>query len=90
MEVAFSNSFKKALKKKVKTDPDVAKQFWTSLELFIVDPFNVSLRTHKLSGRLKHLWSFRINYNNRVVFYFTGDSPQKAVLTDIGTHEEVY
>lgn len=41
------------------------------LELFINDPFHPQLRTHKLSGNLKDLWSFSIEYDLRVVFHFT-------------------
>jgi mRNA-degrading endonuclease YafQ of YafQ-DinJ toxin-antitoxin module len=60
------------------------------LELFINDPFDAKLKTHKLSGKLKNLWSFSIGYDLRIVFYFTPDKPKKAVFVDIGTHEEVY
>jgi mRNA-degrading endonuclease YafQ of YafQ-DinJ toxin-antitoxin module len=90
MEVAFSSSFKKSLRKRFKADPEFEIKFWNTLSIFIDNPFNTALKTHKLSGKLKHLWSFRIDYENRVVFYFTSDSPKSAVLVDIGTHEEVY
>jgi mRNA-degrading endonuclease YafQ of YafQ-DinJ toxin-antitoxin module len=90
MEVAFSEPFKKALKKKFRNNPDFENQFWLSLQLFIENPFHAQLKTHKLSGRLRNLWSFSISYHYRVVFYFTIDKPKKAVLIDIGTHEEVY
>jgi mRNA-degrading endonuclease YafQ of YafQ-DinJ toxin-antitoxin module len=43
-----------------------------------------------LSGSLKDLWSFSLNFNFRVVFIFTTDKPAKAILVDIGTHDEVY
>jgi hypothetical protein len=56
----------------------------------MTDPFDLKLRTHKLSGKLKGLWSFSLDYNLRVVFYFTIDNPKKAVLVDVGTHNEVY
>lgn len=63
-------------------------KFWKKLELFIIDPFEPSLKTHKLSGKLKDLWSFSVEYDERVVFYFTED--EKAVFVDIGSHNEVY
>ena len=47
-------------------------------------------KTHKLSGKLKGLWSFSIEYDLRVVFFFTNDKPKKAVFVDMGTHDEVY
>jgi mRNA-degrading endonuclease YafQ of YafQ-DinJ toxin-antitoxin module len=89
MEVAFSDSFKKAFKKRIKST-DIETEFWIHLELFILDPFNTKLKTHKLSGKLKDLWSFSIDYNIRVVFFFSTDKPKKAIFVDIGTHDEVY
>jgi len=89
MEVSFSDSFKKAFRKRTK-NPILEQEFWNKLELFIDSPFNPKLKTHKLSGKLKGLWSFYVDYDFRVVFYFTKGKPPKAVLIDIGTHDEVY
>ncbi|MEQ9236866.1 MAG: plasmid stabilization protein [Coleofasciculus sp. E2-BRE-01] len=58
------------------------------MEQFTVDPFEPSLKTHKLSGKLKDLCSFSVDYDERVLFYFTEDG--KAVFVDIGSHDEVY
>jgi addiction module RelE/StbE family toxin len=89
MEVSFSNSFKKAYKKRIKTT-EFETEFWDRLELFVNDPFDSRLKTHKLSGKLKDLWSFSIEYDLRIVFYFTEDKPKRAIFVDIGTHDEVY
>ncbi len=89
MEISFSSSFKKAFKKRIKST-ESERDFWHRLDLFITDPFNLKLKTHKLSGKLKDLWSFSLDYDLRVVFYFTKNKPKKAVLVDIGTHDEVY
>ena len=64
--------------------------FWEKVQLFITDPYHLQLKTHKLSGKLKELWSFSIEYDVRVVFYFTKDKPPKAIFIDIGSHDEVY
>lgn len=53
--------------------------------LFTADPFDLSLKTHKLSGKLKELWSFSVDYDERILFYFTED--EKAVFVDIGSHK---
>ncbi|NJM48922.1 MAG: type II toxin-antitoxin system mRNA interferase toxin, RelE/StbE family [Alkalinema sp. RU_4_3] len=87
MEVSLSKSFKRSFKKRIEGTLWEAR-FWQKLELFTTDPFEPSLKTHKLSGKLKEFWSFSVDYDQRVVFYFTEDS--KAVFTDIGTHDEVY
>lgn len=89
MEVAFSNSFKRAFKRKIK-GTEVEQEFWSRTDLFIEDPFASKLKTHKLSGKLKDLWSFSIGYDLRVVFFFTEDKPKKVVFIDIGSHNEVY
>ncbi len=89
MEVSFSESFKKAFSKRIKYS-EIEPEFWIRLELFVNDPFDEKLKTHKLSGKLKDMWSFSIGYNLRVVFYFTKDKPKKTVFVDIGSHDEVY
>jgi mRNA-degrading endonuclease YafQ of YafQ-DinJ toxin-antitoxin module len=87
-EVAFNSSFKRAYKRRIKGNVVQETRFWERLETFRNNPFDQSLRTHKLSGRLKDLWSFSIEYDLRVVFSFLeGD---RALFIDIGTHEEVY
>ena len=47
MEVTFSDSFKKAFKKRVKMT-EFEPVFWTRLELFVNEPFAPQLKTHKL------------------------------------------
>ncbi len=89
MEVSFSTSFKKAFRKRIKNS-SLESIFWKQLAVFINEPFDTQLKTHKLSGKLKNQWSFSIEFDIRVVFYFTKDKPMKAVLTDIGKHDEVY
>jgi len=88
VEVGFSSSFKRAFKKRIKGNAELEAKFWKKLEQFTTDPFDPSLRTHKLSGKLKDAWSFSVDYDARVLFYFTTDT--KAVFVDIGSHDEVY
>lgn len=89
MEIAFSTSFKRAFKKKFKTKKEFEKLFWEATSLFIQDPFHPLLKTHKLSGNLKNLWSFSVTYDIRVIFFFE-DNNTKAIFIDIGSHDEVY
>lgn len=89
MEVAFSSSFKKAFAKRIK-GTNLDAEFWVRLEIFTKEPFNERLRTHKLSGKLRGLWAFSLADDERVVFYFTKEKPKKAVLVEIGSHDEVY
>lgn len=88
VEVSFSSSFRRAFKKRIKGNVILEARFWQKVEQFTIDPFEQSLKTHKLSGKLKELWSFSVDYDERVLFYFTED--EKAVFIDIGSHDEVY
>lgn len=88
MEVAFSSTFKKAFRKRIKKDVVLEKRFWRKLEVFIENPFERELRTHKLSGTLEGLWSFSVEFDCRVIFYFPEED--KAMFIDIGKHDEVY
>lgn len=88
MEVSFSSSFKRAFKKIIKGNKSLETAFWEKVEIFIRDPFDRRLRTHKLSGTLKDLWSFSVAYDVRVIFFFAGE--RRAVFIDIGDHDSVY
>lgn len=89
MEISFSTPFKKAFAKRIK-DTALEIEFWSRVETFANEPFDSKLKTHKLSGKLKGLWSFSVEKNTRVVFYFTKDNPPRAVFVDIGSHDQVY
>jgi len=89
IKVTFSSSFKKAFKKKIKNNKRLEQKFLKALKKFIDNPFSPQLRTHKLTGILKELWSFRIDYEIRVIFYFV-ENGKGAVFIDIGRHDEVY
>lgn len=88
IKVSFDDSFKKSFKKRIKGDKILENKFKMRLEIFINNPFDSRLKTHKLSGKLKDLWSFSIEYDQRVIFYFTEDD--KAIFIDIGNHNQVY
>ncbi|MBW4535005.1 MAG: type II toxin-antitoxin system YafQ family toxin [Pleurocapsa minor HA4230-MV1] len=88
IKISFSSSFLRVFKKRIKGNTKLESRFWTKVEVFTNNPFDPSLRTHKLSGKLKDLWSFSLEYDERVLFYFTDDG--NAVFIDIGNHDEVY
>lgn len=58
MEISFSTSFKKTFKKLVSGKKEIESLFWEKTNLFISDPYNNSLKTHKLSGKLKKFIQF--------------------------------
>ncbi len=83
--VYFDVAFKRAFNKRIGNQKNLENKFWERLELFIKDPFNPQLKTHKLSGKLKGLHSFSIDYDCRVIFYF-----KPVVKAIIRTHQEVF
>lgn len=52
-------------------------------KIFRENPFEKSLKAHKLHGKLKNLWSFYVDARYRIIFEF-----DKADITflDIGDH----
>ncbi|MDX2271995.1 MAG: type II toxin-antitoxin system mRNA interferase toxin, RelE/StbE family [Cyanobacteriota bacterium] len=88
MEVGFGYPFKCAFKRRIKGNANLEAGFWQKLEQFTIDLFDPSLKTHKLSGNFREFWSFSVDCDERVLFYFTEDG--KAVFVDIGSHDEVY
>jgi len=88
LEISFSDSFKRSFKKRIKGNENLERKFRTKLAQFRENPFDQSLKTHKLSGKLKDLWSFSLEYDQRILFYFTQEG--KAVFVDIGNHNQVY
>lgn len=88
MKVAFSTSFERSLKKRIKNNPALEKKFWDSLRTFYDNPFHPKIKTHKLTGRLFKHWSFSVEYDVRVIFHFI--EKDKIIFDDFGSHEEVY
>ena len=75
-------SYKRGLNKKQK------EKLAEAVDVFKKDCFDSRLKTHKLGGIMKDLWSFSINYSDRIVFYFLNNS--EVLFVDIGDHDDVY
>jgi addiction module RelE/StbE family toxin len=88
ISIVWDPGFKKAYQKKIKTDDNLKRKFWKTIKLFSSNPFSKQLRTHKLTGTLKGLWAFSVDYDTRVIFSFLKDD--EVLLIDIGSHDEVY
>lgn len=55
------------------------------IELFTVNPNHLFLKTHKLKGKLKGLFSFSVNYQYRIVFLYK--SEKEVSLLAVGDHD---
>lgn len=85
MKIITTKKFDKQLHKQPQK---VIREFKKRILVFLEDINHPTLKTHKLSGKLKDLWSFNINSDIRVIF----DKSNKDViiLVSIGSHSELY
>jgi mRNA-degrading endonuclease YafQ of YafQ-DinJ toxin-antitoxin module len=80
--IFYEPHFERAFKK---LTPDLKAAFMERLPVFMNDCFEPRLKTHKLSGKQKNLWSFSLDYSYRVLFKFMGDG--QVGFMDIGDHD---
>lgn len=69
-----------------KKDLILYKRIKKQLSIFQQNPHHRSLRTHKLTGKLKDVWSISIDKNIRMLYIDT----DCYYFIQIGTHDEVY
>ena len=55
--------------------------------LFLANPFDARLNTHKLHGKLKSKWSFSVDNRFRIVFEFERQDRSNVIFLDIGDHD---
>lgn len=63
----------------------IKEQAEQKLQVFRNNPFDPSLRTHKLHGLLEGCWAFSINYSYRVIFGFFDE--HTVEFYSIGNHD---
>ena len=85
LDIIPTNYFKKSFKKK---DKFIQKKALERIELFRKDPFNIVLNNHALNGEHENKRSFNVTGDYRILFYNFNENT--IVLTDIGTHPELY
>ncbi len=88
IKIAYSPAFARAYKKLIKNQVATQQLFNEKVAVFLQDPYNHKLRTHKLKGILKDFYSFSIDYDLRVIFYFASEN--EVIFENIGSHDEVY
>ena len=86
-KLVWASGFKRAFRKRVLGTPEEAR-FQQKMDMFVENPFDARLKTHKLTGRLEGLWAFSTASDCRVIFRFL--SKEHVLLIDIGSHDEVY
>ena len=82
MKIIYSPNFVRNYKKL----PEEIKALAEKKEkTFRHNPYNPSLKTHKLHGELRDFWSFSINYKYRIIFEFIDEG--NVYLHTVGPHD---
>jgi addiction module RelE/StbE family toxin len=88
ISIVESPGFARAYKRQIKNNPVLRERFKEKVTQFIADPNHPSLRTHKLSGKLKDSWAFSVAPDLRIVFSYVRSDV--VLFEDFGSHDEVY
>ena len=67
-----------------KQTAEIRKKIAEREPIFKADVYDPRLNTHKLHGRLRHLWSYSIDLRHRIVFKFIG--PASVLYIEVGDH----
>ncbi|HSX40347.1 MAG TPA: type II toxin-antitoxin system mRNA interferase toxin, RelE/StbE family [Candidatus Saccharimonadales bacterium] len=81
MRIYYSSKFAKEYKKLPKSVKIAAEK---REKLFRKSPRHPSLKTHKLTGKLKSFWAFSIDYHYRIIFEFR--DKDEVWFHSVGTH----
>ena len=85
IEIEVSTLYRRRFKK---LNRKIHDQVIAREKIFIANPFDTRLGTHKLHGKRKEEWAYWVDYSYRVTFIFLSGS--KVLYTEVGTHDELY
>lgn len=88
MIAQFSPLVVKDLEKIYKKNKKLFQQIEKQITRFEQNPKHPSLRTHKLTGNMKNLWSISISEGYRMVYILLDEGT--ALFVKIGTHAQIY
>jgi len=93
MKIGWTPKSLRSFKRLIRKNPNLRPSIKQTLLQLAQDPFDSSLRTHKLKGELANVWSCSIDYKHRILFEFVEnpqDNQEAILLLNLGTHDEVY
>ena len=82
MNIDYAPSFNKRV---TKLSRNLRERIASREDLFRNYPFHMSLKIHKLHGKMKDKWAFSINNRYRIMFEFVSEDTVRFL--DIGTHD---
>jgi len=84
-----TDTFEKKSIKFFKKHRDLVPKFKKVIDKLTDNPFENSLKTHKLKGNLSDFYACSLTYQYRIVLTIE-IRDEEIVLVNIGTHDEVY
>jgi len=84
-----TDTFDKKSVKFFKKHRDLVPKFKEVIEKLIEDPFDNSLKTHKLKGNLSDYHACSLTYQYRIILTIE-IKDEEIILVNIGTHDDVY
>jgi len=87
MILQYSTQFTKKIKRYSRKNPQLSGTVQKTIKLFLTNPQHPSLRMHRLTGKLSDYYSIAVDRSVRIILKRKKDT---WILTDIGTHNEVY
>ncbi|KKR70846.1 MAG: hypothetical protein UU12_C0016G0005 [Candidatus Woesebacteria bacterium GW2011_GWA2_40_7b] len=85
MDIELSSNFLKKAKRLSKEEKVLLSD---RIEIFRDNVNDSRLKIHPLTGKLKGLLSFSLNYSKRVTFVYL--EKEKVLFIDVGSHDQVY
>jgi len=89
MRLEKTNYYSKIEKKFFKKHQNLLSKYSLILKKLQNNPFDNSLKTHKLKGNLSEFYACSLNYEYRIVMIIE-IIDDKIILINIGTHDDVY
>lgn len=86
-EMIRDDKFIKSAKKFLKKHPNLVDKFKQVVQKLENDPFEPSLKLHKLQGNLEKFHAVCLTYEYCVILVIVN---KQIILVDIGTHDDVY
>ncbi len=89
MKLIKDENYQHKERKFFKKHADLVDKYAEVLTKLKADPFDSSLKTHKLKGELKEFYSCSLTYDYRIICIFLMQD-ETIILVDIGNHHDVY
>ena len=89
MQLVRDDNYQRKERRFFKYHQNLIDKYAEVLKKLQLNPFDSSLKTHKLKGDLKAFYACSLTHEYRIIFIFLIQNEQ-LVLVDIGSHDEVY